>query len=99
MSYLSGHWTVLVKKLHEFSFESGKIERADITDDAQSYTQQLIHDVLRERWIQAQPQPVVNYLLLKQKLKTEQAYVPIVENSLNFASAQFQQVENLWYLI
>ncbi len=53
---------------------------------------QLIHDVLRE-WIQAQPQPVVNYLLLKQKLKTEQAYVPIVENSLNFASAQFQQVE------
>ncbi|MEG2443689.1 MAG: UvrD-helicase domain-containing protein, partial [Acinetobacter sp.] len=80
------------KLLREFSFESGKIERADITDDAQSYTQQLIHDVLRE-WIQAQPQPVVNYLLLKQKLKTEQAYVPIVENSLNFASAQFQQVE------
>ncbi|NEU36193.1 hypothetical protein GN156_36680, partial [bacterium LRH843] len=32
-------------------------------------------------------------LLLKQKLKTEQAYVPIVENSLNFASAQLQQVE------
>ncbi len=42
---------------------------------------------------EAQPQPVVNYLLLKQKLKDEQAYVPIVENSLNFASAQFQQVE------
>ena len=56
------------KLLREFSFESGKIERADITDDAKSYTHQLIHDVLRE-WIQLQPQNVVNYLLLNQKLK------------------------------
>lgn len=79
------------KLLREFSFESGKIERADITDDAKSYTYQLIHDVLRE-WIQAQPQNVVDYLLLNQKLKSQEAYVSIVENSLNFASAQFQEV-------
>ncbi|NNH86988.1 UvrD-helicase domain-containing protein [Acinetobacter terrae] len=79
------------KLLREFSFESGKIERADITDDAKSYTHQLIHDVLRE-WIQLQPQNVVNYLLLNQKLKSQDAYVPVVENTLNFASAQFQEV-------
>jgi exodeoxyribonuclease V beta subunit len=79
------------KLLREFSFESGKIERADITDDAKSYTYQLIHDVLRE-WIQSQPQNVVDYLLLNQKLKSQDAYVPVVENSLNFASAQFQEV-------
>ncbi|WP_092819150.1 UvrD-helicase domain-containing protein [Acinetobacter kookii] len=79
------------KLLREFSFESGKIERADITDDAKSYTYQLIHDVLRE-WIQLQPQNVVDYLLLNQKLKSQEAYVPVVENSLNFASAQFQEV-------
>ena len=80
------------KLLREFSFESGKIERADITDDAKSYTYQLIHDVLRE-WIQLQPQNVVDYLLLNQKLKSQEAYVPVVENSLNFASAQFQEVQ------
>lgn len=68
-----------------------KIERADITDDAKRYTHQLIHDVLRE-WIQSQPQEVVNYLLLNQKLKSQEAYIPVVENSLNFASAQFQEV-------
>ncbi|MCY1163651.1 RecBCD enzyme subunit RecB [compost metagenome] len=79
------------KLLREFSFESGKIERADITDDAKSYTQQLIHDVLRE-WIQLQPQNVVDYLLLNQKLKSQEAYIPVVENTLNFASAQFQEV-------
>lgn len=79
------------KLLREFSFESGKIERADITDDAKSYTYQIIHDVLRE-WIQSQPQNVVDYLLLNQKLKSQDAYVPVVENSLNFASAQFQEV-------
>ena len=79
------------KLLREFSFESGKIERADITDDAKRYTHQLIHDVLRE-WIQSQPQEVVNYLLLNQKLKSQEAYIPVVENSLNFASAQFQEV-------
>ncbi|TCM70929.1 exodeoxyribonuclease V beta subunit [Acinetobacter calcoaceticus] len=79
------------KLLREFAFESGKIERAEITDDAQAYTQQLIHDVLRE-WIQQQPQQVIDYLLLNKKLKTQAAYVAVVENSLNFASAKFQAI-------
>ena len=79
------------KLLREFSFECGKIERADITDDAKSYVHQLIHDVLRQ-WLQAQPQQVVNYLLLQKKLKHVDAYVGIVENTLNFASAQFREV-------
>ncbi len=79
------------KLLREFAFESGKIERAEITDDAKRYTQQLIHDVLRA-WIQQQPQASIDYLLLNKKLKSAQAYVDIVENSLNFASAQFQAI-------
>ena len=79
------------KLLREFAFESGKIERAEITDDAKQYTQQLIHDVLRE-WIQQQPQNILDYLLLNKKLKSQQAYVAVVENSLNFASAHFQAV-------
>ncbi len=79
------------KLLREFSFESGKIERAIITDDAKRYTQQLIHDVLRQ-WIQQQPQASIDYLLLNKKLKSLDAYVDVVENSLNFASAKFQEV-------
>ncbi len=79
------------KLLREFAFESGKIERAEITDDAKSYTRQLIHDVLRE-WIQNQPQPLIDYLCLTQKLKSVEAYVAVVEDTLNFASAQFQQM-------
>ena len=79
------------KILREFSFESGKIELADITDDAKSYTYQLVHDVLRE-WVQAQPQNVINYLLLQQKLKSVDQYISIVENTLNFSSAHFQEV-------
>ena len=64
------------KLLREFAFESGKIERAEITDDAKQYTQQLIHDVLRE-WIQQQPQNILDYLLLNKKLKSQQAYVAV----------------------
>ena len=79
------------KLLREFAFESGKIERAEITDDAKSYTYQLIHDILRE-WIQKQPQNIIDYLLLNKKLKSQENYISVVENSLNFASAQFQAV-------
>ncbi|WP_445114770.1 UvrD-helicase domain-containing protein [Acinetobacter sp. WZC-1] len=79
------------KLLREFAFESGRIERAALTDDAKSYTRQLIHDVLRE-WIQQQPQHIIDYLLLNKKLKSQDAYIAVVENSLNFASAQFKTV-------
>lgn len=80
------------KLLREFAFESGKIEYAQITDDAKKYSYQLIHDVLRE-WIQSQPQQTIDYLLLNQKLKSQDAYVAVVENSLNFTSAHFQAVD------
>ena len=79
------------KLLREFAFESGKIEYATITDDAKSYSYQLIHDVLRE-WIQAQSQPTIDYLLLNKKLKSQDSYVSVVESSLNFTSAYFQPV-------
>ncbi|NNP71955.1 exonuclease V subunit beta [Acinetobacter defluvii] len=80
------------KLLREFAFESGKIERAEITDDAKSYTFQLIHDVLRE-WIQKQPQNMIDYLILNKKLKSQDAYVAVVENSLNFTSAKLQEIQ------
>lgn len=79
------------KLLREFAFESGKIEYATITDDSKQYSYQLIHDVLRE-WIQLQPQHTIDCLLFNKKLKSQDAYVAVVENSLNFASAHFQAV-------
>jgi exodeoxyribonuclease V beta subunit len=80
------------KLLTEFSFESGKIEHVAISDNAKLYTQQIIHDVLRE-WIQLQPQAVIDYLLLNQKLKSVESYAAVVETSLNFASAKLQKIQ------
>lgn len=77
------------KLLREFAFESGKIERAQITEDAKSYTRQLIHDVLRE-WIQSQPQQVIDALYTVGGLKSIDHFVGMVESSLNFSSAQFK---------
>ncbi|NAR56107.1 AAA family ATPase [Acinetobacter haemolyticus] len=79
------------KLLREFAFESGKIERAQITEDAKAYTRQLIHDVLRE-WIQSQPQQVVDFLYMSQQLKSVDQYIKVVEESLNFSSAHLKQV-------
>ena len=80
------------KLLREFAFESGKIERADITDDAKSYTRQLIHDVLRE-WIQSQPQQVIDFLYMSGQLKSVDHYIQLVESSLNFSSAVFKTLD------
>ncbi|ENU31619.1 exodeoxyribonuclease V, beta subunit [Acinetobacter sp. CIP-A165] len=80
------------KLLREFAFESGKIERAQITEDAKSYTRQLIHDVLRE-WIQSQPQQVIDALYSVGGLKSVDHFVGMVESSLNFSSAQFKLPE------
>ncbi|MDM1020628.1 UvrD-helicase domain-containing protein [Acinetobacter sp. VNK23] len=77
------------KLLREFAFESGKIERAQITEDAKSYTRQLIHDVLRE-WIQSQPQQVIDALYSVGGLKSVDHFIGMVESSLNFSSAQFK---------
>lgn len=80
------------KLLREFAFESGKIERAQITDDAKTYSRQLIHDVLRE-WIQSQPQNVIDALYLAGELKSVDSFVKLVEDSLNFSSAHFKLPE------
>lgn len=80
------------KLLREFAFESGKIERAKITDDAKTYSRQLIHDVLRE-WIQSQPQTVIDALYLAGELKSVDGFVKLVEDSLNFSSAHFKLPE------
>lgn len=77
------------KLLREFAFESGKIERAQITEDAKAYTRQLIHDVLRE-WIQSQPQHVIDTLYSVGALKSVDHFVGMVESALNFSSAQFK---------
>lgn len=77
------------KLLREFAFESGKIERAQITEDAKAYTRQLIHDVLRE-WIQSQPQHVIDALYSVGALKSVDHFVGMVESALNFSSAHFK---------
>ena len=82
------------KLLREFAFESGKIERAEITDDAKSYSHQLIHDVLRE-WIQAQPQEVVDYLVVNKKLKSQDGYIDLVDKTLNFSNAKILQSQDV----
>jgi exodeoxyribonuclease V beta subunit len=82
------------KLLREFAFESGKIERAQITDDAKTYSRQLIHDVLRE-WIQSQPQTVIDALYLAGELKSVDSFVKLVEDSLNFSSAHLNFPKSL----
>ncbi|WP_374668127.1 UvrD-helicase domain-containing protein [Acinetobacter sp.] len=73
--------------LREFAFESGKIERADITNDDKLYVQQLVHDILRE-WVQTQPQQAVTCLLQRKQLKSVSGYAELMEKSLNFSSAK-----------
>ncbi|MHA3080904.1 UvrD-helicase domain-containing protein [Acinetobacter sp. ANC 5502] len=80
------------KLLREFAFESGKIEHAEITDQAKQYTRQLVHDILRE-WIQAQPQQLIDWLYISGELGRVDSYVEVVEKSLNFSNAQFKSVD------
>lgn len=86
------------KLLREFAFESGRIERSDITDNAKQYTRQLIHDVLRE-WIQAQPQASIDWLYASGELEPVENYIELVESSLNFGNAQLQGVESQTFQI
>ncbi|WP_313659959.1 UvrD-helicase domain-containing protein, partial [Acinetobacter variabilis] len=82
------------KLLREFAFESGKIERAELTEDQDLYIQQLIHDVLRE-WIQQQPQYMINHLYLQNLLKPVEHYTGLVRDALNFRVQYFQKVEKV----
>ncbi|MDQ8935278.1 UvrD-helicase domain-containing protein [Acinetobacter rudis] len=75
------------KLLREFSFESGKIEVANISDDAQKYILELVHDVLRE-WIQQQDQALIDILVSSKRLQGPSAFLALVEQRLNFASAE-----------
>lgn len=80
------------KLLREFAFESGKIERVNITDQSKQYTEQLIHDVLRE-WLQQQSQQQVDWFYMSGRLKPTHQYIKIVEDTLNFTSAYFKPVQ------
>lgn len=82
------------KLLREFAFESGKIERAELTEDQDMYIQQLIHDVLRE-WIQQQPQYVINQLYMQNMLKSSEHYISLVRDALNFSAVNFKQVKHV----
>lgn len=80
------------KLLREFAFESGKIERAELTEDQDLYIQQLIHDVLRD-WIQQQPQYMVNHLYVQNLLKPVEHYTGLVRDALNFSKQHFRKIE------
>lgn len=75
------------KLLREFSFESGKIEVATISDDSQKYVVELIHDVLRE-WIQQQEQSLIDAMVASKRLPGPSAFLELVEQRLNFSSAE-----------
>ncbi|RLL42568.1 exodeoxyribonuclease V subunit beta [Acinetobacter cumulans] len=81
--------------LREFAFESGKIERAEITNDDSVYIQQLVHDTLRE-WIQQQPQYLINYLLIQNKLSSIDSYMDVVGKSLNFAYVELEKPQEIF---
>lgn len=74
------------KLLREFSFESGKIEQANITESAKKYSHELIHDTLRA-WIQQQPQQKIDWLYETKNIKPVSDYIKLVEQALNFSSA------------
>ncbi|SDB81306.1 UvrD-helicase domain-containing protein [Acinetobacter boissieri] len=76
------------KLLREFAFESGKIERAEITDQAKQYIKQLIHDILRE-WLQQQSQQQIDFMYFAGHLHPAEDYMKLVEDTLNFSNAQF----------
>ncbi|MBF7687880.1 UvrD-helicase domain-containing protein [Acinetobacter rathckeae] len=76
------------KLLREFAFESGKIERADITDQSKHYIKQLIHDILRE-WLQQQSQQQIDFMYFAGHLHPAEHYMKLVEDTLNFSNAQF----------
>lgn len=82
------------KILREFAFESGKIERAEITDNAKKYTNQIIHDALRA-WIASQPQSVVNLMLASGAIGSVESYTRLVEDTLNFQSAELKEPPTL----
>lgn len=82
------------KILREFAFESGRVERMEITENARRYTQQIIHDVVRA-WVNKQTQEVVNSLYNRGEIKTVEAYTKLVEDSLNFSNAEFRSEPNM----
>lgn len=78
------------KLLREFTFESGKIDRVEVTDNSKKYTHQIVHDTLRT-WIQDQPLHIVELIYGSGALKAPEQYIKIVEDSLNFGSAELKQ--------
>lgn len=78
------------KLLREFAFESGKIDRVEVTDNSKKYTHQIVHDTLRA-WIEQQPLHIVELLYGSGALKSPEQYIKIVEDSLNFGSAELKQ--------
>lgn len=86
------------KLLREFAFESGSIERADITDNSRQYLTRIIHDGLRE-WASNQDEQLLDLMIAKGSIGTAQSYIKLVEDSLNFQSAEFISASELEFSI
>ena len=78
------------KLLREFTFESGKIDRVEVTDNSKKYTHQIVHDSLRA-WLEKQPFHLVELMYGSGSIKAPEEYIKIVEDSLNFGSAELKQ--------
>lgn len=79
------------KLLREFAFESANVEQLQISDEPRQHSLQLIHDALRA-WIAAQPQILIDWMYRTGNLHAAEAYLSLVESSLNFPRAHWQSV-------
>ena len=77
------------KLLREFAFESGKIENSSIID-SKKYIQQIIHDSIRN-WSDQQEQSVLDLMYSSNMIGSVDSYLKLVEDSLNFGSAQVKE--------
>ncbi|WP_436660290.1 UvrD-helicase domain-containing protein [Acinetobacter sp. P1(2025)] len=78
------------KILREFAFESGEVERTEITDDKQAHLLQIIQTAIRA-WVSTQPQDLVNLMVAARKIDKAENYLNIVEETITFGSAHLEQ--------
>lgn len=80
------------KLLHEFAFDSGQAEKAQISEQERELIAEIVHDALR-RWRSEQDADVIALLLAGKQLKTVEDYHPVLSTVMNFLSAELVAVE------
>lgn len=79
------------KLLHEFAFDSGQAEKAQISEQERELIAEIVHDALR-RWRSEQDADVIALLLAGKKLKAVDDYDYLLATVMNFLSAELVAV-------